>query len=313
VVAGAACSDDGGSPSAGATSTTGRALDCAPARPHEPGSTRRTFSFAGVDRAYELAVPEGYDGESKVPLVLNLHGFTSDIDEQNALSHMPEVAGARGYVVVTPQALNVDVPLPDGTLNAPLWNIADAFTVPAEDADVQYEAGDDVGFLLALLDELERTLCVDVDREYVTGMSNGAGMTVVLICTDDRRFAGAAPVAGVNLATICAAQRATPTIAFHGDADALVDYRGGSIYGYDLGLPSVEERMTELARLGGCDAAPATTQPSENARHAVWSCPEGMGAELYTIVGGGHTWPGAAQHVDATELMLDFFDAHRRG
>jgi polyhydroxybutyrate depolymerase len=137
-------------------------------------------------------------------------------------------------------------------------------------------------------------------------------MTVVLVCTDDRRFAAAAPVAGVNLATICAAQRATPIIAFHGDADALVDYRGGSIYGYDLGLPSVEERMTEFAGLGGCEAPPATAQPSENVRHAVWSCPEGMGAELYTIVGGGHAWPGAAQHIDATELLLDFFDTHRR-
>jgi poly(3-hydroxybutyrate) depolymerase len=59
-----------------------------------------------------------------------------------------------------------------------------------------------------------------------------------------------------------------------------------------------------------------------------------MAAELYQVVGGGHAWPGAptpadapagaagglgasvraraARVVDATALILDFFDRHRR-
>jgi polyhydroxybutyrate depolymerase len=47
-----------------------------------------------------------------------------------------------------------------------------------------------------------------------------------------------------------------------------------------------------------------------------------VSVELYSIAGGGHTWPGAdidlgpadatTQTVDATQLTLDFFEAHPR-
>ena len=77
-----------------------------------------------------------------------------------------------------------------------------------------------------------------------------------------------------------------------------------------------------------------------------WSgCDPGIGVELYTVIGGGHTWPGMLNYADAAELaeissdqrlleladidvgavaghmttnveatatMLDFFDAHPR-
>jgi polyhydroxybutyrate depolymerase len=250
------------------------------------------------------------------------------------VSRFPRQAAARGYIVVTPQAVPVDVPLPGGNLKAPLWNIAPAFVRPPENADVEYQAGDDVAFLLALLDDLEQRLCIDTTREYVSGLSNGAGMSVMLICTDDQRFAAAAPVAGVNMGTLCAAEHATPTIAFHGDADELVPYGGGSIFGYDLGLPPVEQRMMTMATLGGCEPRPRATEPFTDIRHFVWKCPAGMAAELYTVVGGGHTWPGApareraqpaapqprlggepgytTKSVDATDLILEFFDAQQR-
>jgi polyhydroxybutyrate depolymerase len=54
-------------------------------------------------------------------------------------------------------------------------------------------------------------------------------------------------------------------------------------------------------------------------------CPHGDNeALLYTVIGGGHTWPGAeidypveeagltTHAIRATELILDFFASHRR-
>lgn len=319
-------------PDAGAkTSASG----CSPARSAKVGSELRSFAVPGATREYELTVPRGYDGRSRTPLLLSLHGFTSNIAEQDHASRFPSQAGRRGYLVVTPQALDVDVPLQGQTLRAPLWNIAGAFVAPTGDQN-QLVAGDDVGFIFSLLDRLERTLCVDTRREYVSGISNGAGMTVVLICRDDQRFAAAAPVAGVNMATLCGATHATPVIAFHGDADPLVSYQGGDLFGYDLGLPPVEKRMTHFAKLGGCKAKPRTTKPFTDVRHITWNCPKRMGAELYVVIGGGHTWPGLkigkntttrtqpngqdvqsmvghqTTNIDATKLMLNFFDAHHR-
>jgi polyhydroxybutyrate depolymerase len=46
-------------------------------------------------------------------------------------------------------------------------------------------------------------------------------------------------------------------------------------------------------------------------------CDDGIDVELYSVEGGGHTWPGSAieigpttKTVDATKIALDFFDSH---
>jgi polyhydroxybutyrate depolymerase len=325
----ASCSDDDAPRTQPATT---RAPDCTPARTASPGITRDSFRSGGASHEYELSLPPGYDGTIAAPILLSIHGFTSNIGQQDAATRYPAEAGKRGYIVVTPQANEAKVPLQAEDVTAPFWNVVPAFTPPAGNTET-LEADDDIGWLLALLDHLEETLCVDAEREYVSGISNGASMTVVLICNEDQRFAAAAPVAGVNLATICTPKRATPTIAFHGDADRLVSYTGGEIFGFDLGLPSVRKRMTDFAVLGDCDAKPEVTKPYDDIRHFVWKCPPGMGMELYTVLGGGHTWPGTPPpptqgtttatpttqrntngkttlSIDATNLALDFFDAH---
>jgi polyhydroxybutyrate depolymerase len=296
LLVGVACSsseDEGARPAQSSADA-----DCTPSRPAEAGSERLTFDHDGVDREYELTVPPDYDGATAAPLLLSLHGFTSDIDQQDAVSNFATAATERGYVVVTPQALPVKVPLgPDG-VEAPLWNIIPGFAgTPAASGQEQPAAEDDVGFLTSLLDHLASDqLCIDTDRVYVSGISNGAGMTNMLICEDDSRFAAAAPVAGVNLLTDCGATEPTPVIAFHGDADPLISYEGGSLFGFDLGLPSVQQRMTDLAAASGCDPEPNTEQPFDDVEHFTWTCPEGMAAELYTVAGGGHTWPGATAY-----------------
>jgi polyhydroxybutyrate depolymerase len=49
-------------------------------------------------------------------------------------------------------------------------------------------------------------------------------------------------------------------------------------------------------------------------------CDEGAEVIFYTIIGGGHTWPGGtpipvvgktSRDIDATEAMWDFFQAFR--
>jgi polyhydroxybutyrate depolymerase len=87
--------------------------------------------------------------------------------------------------------------------------------------------------------------------------------------------------------------------------------------------------MAEIAALGGCARPPTTTQPDTDVIHTVWRCPASMGLELYTVIGGGHAWPGAptdgtrgkdlpayvgheTQSIDATGLILDFFSKHHR-
>jgi poly(3-hydroxybutyrate) depolymerase len=70
-----------------------------------PGDTAITLPHDGVDRAYIVHVPASYDGGHAVPLVLDLHGLTSNDSEQEALSGWREKADATGFIVVYPNGL----------------------------------------------------------------------------------------------------------------------------------------------------------------------------------------------------------------
>jgi polyhydroxybutyrate depolymerase len=316
-------SSSGASTARDKSATTSSQNDCNPARPAAPGTKLVKARIAGIERDYELSIPHSYNGATKAPLLLSIHGFTTTIAQQDKGTQFPSKAGKRGYIVVTPQAPTRKVTIGGTTLDAPLWNVPGALSTNGP------TAGDDVSYLNGLLNRLETTLCVDKAREYVSGISNGAEMTMALICIYDQRFAAAAPVSGVNLLTTCKAKHATPLIAFHGTADPLVNYQGGSVLGANLNLPSVPARMAQFAALGGCATPPTTTQPHADVSHSVWRCPAKMGLELYTVIGGGHAWPGAptngirgkdlpayvgyeTQSIDATKLILDFFDKHHR-
>ena len=79
-----------------------------------------------------------------------------------------------------------------------------------------------------------------------------------------------------------------PLIAFHGDADPFVRFQGRDFFGRDVGLPSVPARIARLAVLSGCDPDPHASRPQPRVRLLTWRCPEGMAAELYQVIGGGH-------------------------
>ncbi|MEL7207976.1 MAG: hypothetical protein AAGK32_07035, partial [Actinomycetota bacterium] len=351
-LAATACGDDGssgdeadGEVNEDAAPTSDPACD--PDAPIPSGTTEATFDDDGVERTYRVSVPEGHDGSEAAPVIVNLHGFTSTAEQQDLLSGLADEGPAAGYVVVSPQGLDTPVPIGGGVV-APFWNITSAVdTSQLEEATL--EGADDIGFLNALLDQLEGDLCLDPEREYLTGMSNGAAMSMALLCDDDERFAAAAPVAGAVFVSDCGADELTPILAVHGDADVLAPYDGGDVLGFPLGLPGAVDQLSALADVGGCDAEPALEMVGDDVERRTWSgCADGADIVLYTVLGGGHTWPGsptfedlsaedladgggseqAAQAeqtfgfdlqeilgeptdtIDVTELVLEYFDRH---
>jgi polyhydroxybutyrate depolymerase len=266
------------------------------------GSTTGTLVHNGVVRSYQLDIPASYNGWRSIPVIVNLHGAGSNPQRQNDQTRMPELAGRQGYVVVAPQAAGST------------WNLVPAFVgAPDVGPGVPVPTGDDAGFVNALMDHLESTLCLDKSREYVTGMSAGAGMATWLMCQPDTRFAAAAPVAGLTQGLFCPAPSVPPFITFHGDADPAVPYGGGNLAGLPLGIPSVEGRTNEFALKEGCTTQVRTTRIAANVEHKVWQCPPWAAAEVYKIIGGGHVWPGSVgnQSIDATRVILSFFAQHR--
>lgn len=352
VLLGASCSDSSGgetgadAPSSSTTRntesepTSGCGTDGQP----KPGTERIEVADDGPDRGgareLERVIPDSYDGISPQPLVLSLHGFTSTIDQIDLFSGLPAAANSRGFVLLTPQALPATLLIGDTEIEAPFWNV-----LPEQADDIE-GAKDDIGFLLGLIDDTVSELCIDPDRVYVTGNSNGAGMSAALACASPGRFAAIAPVSGINLAGTCDDLAPVSVITFHGDADPLVNHEGGSAVSAELDVPSVPDQTAAFAAAGGCDPDPETSMPQDDIEESRWTgCEPGIGVELFTVIGGGHTWPGMLNYVDtssltasgdsqklaeiagvdlaviaghmttsieATNLMLDFFEAHPR-
>jgi polyhydroxybutyrate depolymerase len=261
--------------------------------------------------------------------VFNLHGFGGDIVSQDASTDLPALAGERGYIVVTPQGAPLDVPRGGpaaareaGFEGLAFWNFfgSDPGEVTANGATIPLAnlGADDVAFIDTLLDTVGAEYCVDADRVFSTGMSNGAGMSATLGCELGDRFAAIAPVSGVNLSGGCRGDDPVSVLAIHGDADPIAGYGGHSLMGFDLGNPSVPDRMVAWASFDGCRPEPTVDESTPGLAVTRWAdCDDGIAVELWTLAGWGHEWPRAATAsqpgvIDATTVVLDFFDAHRR-
>jgi polyhydroxybutyrate depolymerase len=293
------------SPTAAAPPRAGASPGCsAEAVPLRAG--RHTLTHQGVERSFLLALAGGA-ADGPRPVVLNLHGMGSGAAQQAAYSRLPELGTARGYIVLTPQA-------------APGRNM---WTYPG------LPGPDDAGFLGALLDHVGERLCVDQSREFAAGMSNGAGVSVGLICALDGRLAGIAPVAGVNIMAPCPQGPPTTIVAFHGTDDQTVPYDGGHPF---RNIPAerlpglvrlvqllpVDDTMARWATIMGCDPARGRRAGGDVLLREYGGCQGEVTLRLYTVEGGGHTWPGpiavarlgpTTTTIDATRLLLDAFDA----
>ena len=163
----------------------------------------------GVLRDYNFRVPSGYDGSTALPLVINMHGYTSNASQQEFYSNMTPIAEEQNFFVV----------YPNGIGNA--WNVG----FPG----VPFVNGvDDVGFINALIDTLTNNYLVDLTRVYSTGMSNGGYMSYRLACELNDRITAIASVTGSmndSMRYHCYNPQSIPVLEIHGTDDPTVPDR----------------------------------------------------------------------------------------
>jgi polyhydroxybutyrate depolymerase len=280
----------------------------------QPGWSARIVISDGRERCYHLYVPPEYDPSQPVPVVVSLHGFLSNPNSQAVISRWHRLADREGFLVVYPQ----------GTSFPKRWNAGMTWgSAPA----------DDVEFFRRMLDDLSTVAAVDRSRVYVNGLSNGGGMTIRIACEASDQIAAIGIVAAaiVGLEN-CNPSRPAPAMAFHGTADPVVPYEGGDMRGHVLPwgadltdaptyFVGAEEWAAIWAMNNGCNPTPAVIPPRGDVRGVQYSaCNQDAVVILYTIVEGGHTWPGGAPipgvgrtstDIDASEEMWRFFEAYQ--
>ena len=274
---------------------------CSPGRPYAAGDTDGSVTSGGLVRTYILHVPPAYDGTRAVPLVLNFHGFGSNAREQAIYSGFPAKADAEGFITVAG----------NGTGEPQRW------TYPGL-GDV-----DEPAFVADLLDKLQAELCIDATRVYLAGMSNGAAISTSIACALPDRIAAIAEVGATASPRTCAPGVSIPIITFRGTEDACVPYEGGtSQCGQRLPVVAAEESARQWAAQDGCNPAQATKRVADDVLVTAYSECAGFAAVLlYTVKGGGHTWPGSidvarlgptTHTISATDLIWEFFLGHSR-
>jgi polyhydroxybutyrate depolymerase len=274
--------------------TTGASPGCDDPRVREPGTREVTIDTEEGERELLLSVPSGYDGARPAPLVLSFHGLGSEAAQQVDYTGLVDRALEAGVVVASPE----------GGGTPARWRLPDD------------GAGEDVGFVTSMLDRLGGELCLDLDRTFAVGLSNGAAFSAVLGCELAEHVAGVGAVAGVNLVAACPDDEPVPLVAFHGTDDDIVPYGGGSVlFGLAQARPVVDA-VADWAERNRCDAEPVDEVEGEIRHRRYEGCAEGAGVELFVVDGGGHTWPGAREvtglghvtdQIDATEILFERF------
>lgn len=307
----AACGSDGpgGGDPDGALDPDARDPDAAPpvdapaatctGRTAQPLDAIATLTVGGLDRTYRLHVPASYDPSRPTPLVFDFHGYTMTGLSQEQMTRFATKSDAAGFIVVHA----------DGTGALRGWNAGRCCGTAAA------TGVDDVGFVDAMLAQLDGQLCLDHRRIYATGFSNGGFLSHRLACERADVFAAVAPVAGVMGIDGCNPSRPVPVMHTHGTADAVVPYNGNPALGYEAAATTVAGWVAR----DQCSAAPVVTFEQGDARcEATRGCAGGAEVVFCTITGGGHTWPGGApfpgghisMDLSATDAMWEFFAAH---
>lgn len=252
---------------------------------------RASLSSDGMLRTYLLHISTGYRATQKYPLVLNFHGHNSNAFQQEGRTDFSQLADRQGIIMVYPQG----VVGPDHHTG---WD-----TGPARNPQTN-----DLLFVSSLLNHLQSTLCIDPERIYATGFSNGGGMTNELACKMADRFAAFAPVSGAypQLPGGCYPARPVPLLEIHGTFDPVVPYNGSLLQGY----PPITQWLQEWAQRDGCKQEPTIFTNARGVTGERWTgCRDDVTIVHYEIHGMGHTWPVAHYIVIHKSLYATTFDA----
>lgn len=250
--------------------------------------------FGGKNREYIVHVPGG--APTALPLLLAFHGGGGEAEGFQKYAGLDAVSDREKFLVVYPYGTGV---LPRRLLT---WNAGECC------AQAMNNKVDDVGFAMAVIDDVIRQTPVDTKRIYATGHSNGAMMAYRLAAEHAERIAAIAPVSGAYNLEKFAPSRPVAVLDMHSVDDPRALYNGGM----GPAFPGTNSTSSHRAVMDGIhrwtrnnkctgDSTVAETRTGkagsvnvgQTATLLVWKgCPPGGEVAHWKLTGVGHGWPG---------------------
>ncbi|SDS80491.1 alpha/beta hydrolase family esterase [Microlunatus soli] len=278
----------------------------------QPGSSSlQPLRSGGLDRSYQLHVPDDYSPDRSYPLIMVFHGrgkTGAQTEQFTGFDRQPAILVYPNGVI--------------GEEDKQAW----------QGAPYARQGVDDVAFTADLMDQVESDYCIDLDRVFAAGKSNGAGFTAILACRMADRIAAVAPVAGAFYITgePCRPSRPIAVLEVHGTGDTVVPYDGDGT----KDEPAIRTWVHDWAVRDGCRLSPRRQTIGDDVSSFSYrgcSVPDKpVGSQHHPIdtsadvlhlavTDGGHTWPGSdsssgpgyvTQTFSATEVSWQFFADH---
>ncbi len=291
----------------------------------------RTLTHGGITRTYRLNIPQSITNGTPAPLMLALHGHDQTADSFAANTPaLATYANNAGVILVYPNGTDDE--------NGTGWNTLD----PTPQNPV-----DDVGFLLALIAELDQSLNIDRQRIYAGGFSNGGKMCHFLGARTTNVFAAFAAVGsavggqlgGTNV-YVPPPSQPNSVLIVSATNDCKRPFWGGLNDDGSWQSPAFAS-VTHWTNANACAGAPmlstnvvvtnhihrvfadcAGPYPPFNApktnlvvrEHYQLTCTPGTEVLFVTTTDGGHSWAEAADNIgfDTSREVLTFFLRHCR-
>ena len=209
---------------------------------YELNITEHCIEFDDLERCWLLLVPPIFNESVPAPLLVDMHGNGDDMYQQRWTSDFANISMEQGFVVAYPQGHN----------NA--WNQGSSL-IPCSD-ELRCSEEDDVGFILQMLDTIVQNHSIDQSRVYVTGWSNGCGMTQRLAVQASEVFAASGCMAMYLFADVPSDYKPIPFIEVHGILDEIVLYAttapAAPVFGPEKGAI---QNLETWADLNGCQGS----------------------------------------------------------
>ncbi|KAI0933436.1 hypothetical protein AcV5_005583 [Taiwanofungus camphoratus] len=278
-----------------ARATSGCSLSSSPWKFDNTNHANRTIG----DRSFYVHIPATYKQNAPHPVVLSYHGYGETPTIQESISSLSDDSlriNNSGIIAVYP--FGSYGPGKEGNESITAWQGA-PYAAPGVN---------DIEFTTNIISELEQNLCVDTNRIYACGKSEGGGFTNLLACTNSTSslIAAYAPVSAALYEGTLPFQgcdnvsRPVPLINFHGLADPIIPYGGqlaNNVGNKSYALPNITVWREEWATRNGCPAGKIDEMSQDSGMQFVaytWNCSQSDDRAVvhgFSVMGLGHSWP----------------------
>jgi poly(3-hydroxybutyrate) depolymerase len=221
-----------------------------------------TTTVNGKSRSYILTLPRTYNATHPYRLIFTYHQ-----------------RGGSAAKIVAGEDINHGGALPYYGLRALDTADSSVFVVPEGlNAGWANSGGEDVSFFDAMLDNVSKNLCVDLDLVFSTGFSYGGAMSYSLACSRPKVLRAVAVLSGGVLSGCAGGNDPVAYYAQHGTSDSVLNVSGG------------RQMRDRFVKNNGCKPLASEPMPGsggKSVKTVYTGCKEGYPV-TWVIHGGDH-------------------------